>query len=129
VCTAAARSARGPRRSIVQATAQARIEISPSNEKEFFAKVVDVQITFVTDEKTGRAAALILHQGGRDQRAERVEGAAAALAPKEHKEVHLDPEILARYVGTYRFASGFTIAAELVPNRPSSAKKPDVGAI
>lgn len=93
-----------------QATGQGKFEIFPASDKEFFAKVVDAQITFVTDEKTGRATALILHQNGVNQRAERVEGAAAALAPREHTEVHVDPQLLARYAGTYALAPGLSLA-------------------
>lgn len=93
-----------------QATGQPKLEIFPSSEKEFFLKVVDAQITFVTSGAGTRATALILHQGGIDQRAERVEGAAAALAPRERKEVHVEPQILARYVGTYQLVPGFSIA-------------------
>lgn len=39
---------------------------------KFFLEAVDAQVTFVVDD-AGRATALVLHQGGRDQRAERVE--------------------------------------------------------
>ncbi|MGA8186005.1 MAG: serine hydrolase, partial [Terriglobia bacterium] len=60
-------------RFITQATGQEQVEIYPENDHEFFAKVVDAQITFVTD-KDGKATALILHQGGADHRAPRVEG-------------------------------------------------------
>lgn len=42
------------------------------SEREYFYKVVDAQITFETNAE-GLAEALVLHQGGRDQRAERVE--------------------------------------------------------
>jgi serine-type D-Ala-D-Ala carboxypeptidase/endopeptidase len=93
---------------ITQATGQGQVEIFPESEKEFFAKVVDAQITFVTDEK-GRATALILHQNGAEIRAERVEGAAAAAAPPEHKQVAVDPKILENYVGTYQLAPSFAI--------------------
>ena len=92
-----------------QATGQGQVEIFPENDHEFFAKVVNAQITFVTD-KNGKATALILHQGGADHRAPRVEGAAAAMAPKEHKEVHVDPKIFDGYVGTYQLVPGFSIA-------------------
>jgi serine-type D-Ala-D-Ala carboxypeptidase/endopeptidase len=93
---------------ITQATGQGQVEIFPESEKEFFAKVVDAQITFVTDDK-GHATALILHQNGMNVRAERVEGAAAAAAPPEHKQVAVDPKILENYVGTYQLAPSFTI--------------------
>ncbi|MGA8184347.1 MAG: DUF3471 domain-containing protein, partial [Terriglobia bacterium] len=96
-------------RFITQATGQEQFEIYPENDHEFFAKVVDAQITFVTD-KNGKATALILHQGGADHRAPRVEGAGAAMAPREHKEVQVDPQIFGGYVGSYQLSPGFSIA-------------------
>ena len=56
----------------VQATGQPRFEVFPESETKFFLKVVDAQVTFVTGAE-GRAEALILHQGGIDQRGERVD--------------------------------------------------------
>ena len=96
-------------RFITQATGQGQVEIYPENDHEFFAKVVDAQITFVTD-KNDKATALILHQGGADHRAPRVEGAAAAMAPKEYKEAHVDPKIFDGYVGSYQLSPGLSIA-------------------
>lgn len=55
-----------------QATNQPRHEIFPESETEFFLKVVDAQITFVTDGE-GRPIELILHHAGRDQHAKRTE--------------------------------------------------------
>jgi hypothetical protein len=49
----------------VQATGQPRFEIFAQSESEFFLKVVDAQITFLKD-------ALILHQGGQDQKAKKI---------------------------------------------------------
>ena len=54
----------------VQATAQPKFEIFPEGDRDYFLKVVDAQITFVTDGQ-GRATELVLHQGGRDQHAKR----------------------------------------------------------
>lgn len=51
-----------------QATNQPRHEIFPESERDFFFKVVNAQVTFVTDDE-GRATELILHQAGRDQHA------------------------------------------------------------
>lgn len=53
-----------------QATGQPKFEIFPEGEKDYFLKVVDAQITFVTD-GSGRATELILHQNGRDLPANR----------------------------------------------------------
>ena len=54
-----------------QATGQEMFELFPEGERDFFLKVVDAQITFVTD-SSGRASELILHQGG-DKPAKRIE--------------------------------------------------------
>jgi hypothetical protein len=55
----------------VQATGQPKIPIFAESETKFFLRVVEAQVTFVRDD-SGEVTALILHQGGRDQRAERV---------------------------------------------------------
>jgi uncharacterized protein DUF3471 len=56
----------------VQATGQPKFDIYPESDRDYFLNVVDAQITFVTDEK-GRATELILHHGGIDQHAKRIE--------------------------------------------------------
>jgi CubicO group peptidase (beta-lactamase class C family) len=56
---------------MTQATGQPKFEAYPKSETEFFLKVVDAQLTFVTDAQ-GKATSVILHQGGRDQEAKRV---------------------------------------------------------
>lgn len=56
----------------VQATGQGKAEIFPEGDREYFLKVVDAQITFITDDK-GRATELVLHQGGQNQHAKRTE--------------------------------------------------------
>ncbi|MBW4692594.1 MAG: serine hydrolase [Lyngbya sp. HA4199-MV5] len=58
-------------RIFVQLTGQNRVELFPEAATQFFVKVVDAQLTFVAEE-TGKAARVILHQGGRDQTAIRV---------------------------------------------------------
>lgn len=55
-----------------QATGQPKFQIFPEGDRDYFLKVVDAQITFVTDSH-GRATELILHQGGLDQHAKRIE--------------------------------------------------------
>ena len=59
-------------RLMTQATGQQKIEIFPETETHFFLKVVDAQIDFVRDE-TGKVTHLVLHQGGRDIHAPKVE--------------------------------------------------------
>ncbi|HEY6968170.1 MAG TPA: serine hydrolase [Candidatus Angelobacter sp.] len=55
-----------------QPTGQQKNELFPESEHDFFLKVVDAQVTFVTG-SDGRATELILHQGGMDVHAKRVE--------------------------------------------------------
>jgi D-alanyl-D-alanine-carboxypeptidase/D-alanyl-D-alanine-endopeptidase len=55
-----------------QATGQKKFEIFPEGDRDYFLKVVDAQITFVTD-SNGRATELILHQNGHDQHGRRDE--------------------------------------------------------
>jgi CubicO group peptidase (beta-lactamase class C family) len=57
-------------RLMAQATRQPAFRIWASAPDEFFLKVVDAQISF-TRSADGNVDGLILHQGGRDQRAER----------------------------------------------------------
>jgi len=91
---------------ITQATGQPQVPIFAESEREFFAKVVDAQITFVTDAQ-GRATGLILHQGGNDIHAKRIEG--EVPQPKEHKEITLDPKRFDGYVGQYQLAPNFIL--------------------
>jgi CTP synthase (UTP-ammonia lyase) len=55
-----------------QATGQLRFEIFAESPRDFFLKVVDAQLTFVVDD-TGRPTSIVLHQGGADQLAKRIE--------------------------------------------------------
>ena len=55
-----------------QATGQSKAEIFPEGDRDYFLKVVDAQITFETDDR-GRALRLILHQGGLDRPAARID--------------------------------------------------------
>jgi CubicO group peptidase (beta-lactamase class C family) len=59
-------------RLLTQATNQPQFEVFPESETKFFLRVVDAQITFVKDAQ-GKVTSLILHQGGRDQTAKKVE--------------------------------------------------------
>lgn len=59
-----------------QLTNQPRTAVYPKSNTEFFYKVVDARISFETDPQ-GHANALILHQGGRDQKAKRIDEASA----------------------------------------------------
>jgi len=56
----------------VQATGQPKFEVFPESIRDYFVKAVDAQITFETDSQ-GRTTRLILHQGGANQPAKRIE--------------------------------------------------------
>jgi len=51
---------------------QPRFPVYPESESTFFYEVVDAQITF-TQDSAGETVSLVLHQGGRDQEAKRVQ--------------------------------------------------------
>jgi D-alanyl-D-alanine carboxypeptidase len=50
---------------MTQATGQRKGGIYPSSPAEFFLKIVDAQVTVVTD-ASGAVTQLVLHQGGHD---------------------------------------------------------------
>src|SRR5271157_1747071 len=92
-----------------QATGQSKVQVFPESQRNFFLKVVDAQITFETD-TNGRATSLTLHQNGANLPAKRIEGEAApAAAPKEHKEITVDPKLFDGYVGQYQLAPNFIL--------------------
>ena len=55
-----------------QLTGQPKFPVFATAKDEFFLKVVDARLSFERD-ATGKVVALVLHQGGRDQRAKRNE--------------------------------------------------------
>ena len=58
-------------RFFVQATDQPRLEMLAESETDFFLTAVEASVTFGRAEAGGPVTYLVLHQGGRDQRAER----------------------------------------------------------
>jgi len=89
-----------------QATGQQKFQVFPESDRDYFLRVIDAQITFVTD-GNDRASELILHQGGRDQHAKRIEGEPPPA--KEHREVTVDPKVFVGYIGSYRLAPNFIL--------------------
>jgi hypothetical protein len=55
----------------LQATGQSRVRLRPEAETEFFISEVDAQVSFVRD-ATGKVSHLILHQGGQNQKGDRI---------------------------------------------------------
>jgi D-alanyl-D-alanine carboxypeptidase len=59
-------------RLMTQATGQAKVEVFPASETEFFLTVVEASLTFVKG-ASGTVDRLVLHQGGRDLTAKRLQ--------------------------------------------------------
>ena len=98
----------------LQATGQPRAEIFPESERDYFLKVVDAQITFEVDAQ-GKTTGLVLHQGGMNQPAKRIEGEASPV--KEHKQVAVDPKLFDGYVGRYELVPSFVITVTRAGNQ------------
>jgi hypothetical protein len=96
----------------VQATGQPKGQVFPEGERTFFAKVVNAQFTFEPD-VNGKASGLVLHQGGRDMSAKRLEGEgpapSASPVPAAHREISIDPKLFDQYIGRYALAPTFIL--------------------
>lgn len=91
-----------------QLTGQGVLEIYPEAEDEFFLRAVDAQISFLKDSQ-GRVNALVLHQGGRDQLAGKLDTDADPIDEWfGHREAAVDPAIYDGYVGEYELQPGVT---------------------
>ncbi len=75
-----------------QATGQPELTLTPTSDTTFALDQVEASLTVHVDEE-GEAEAITLHQGGRDQRAERLPGDDGAWAP--------GPETLEIFTGRY----------------------------
>ncbi len=69
---------------MIEVTGQPRLEMFPESDTVFFLKVVNATITFVKDEK-GKVGHLVIHQGGLDVKAKRLEGESASKGRVEGK--------------------------------------------
>jgi hypothetical protein len=101
-------------RFFTQGTGQPKVELFPASETEFFARIVPTQKTFVIDAQ-GQVTGFVLHVGGHEYPARRVDEAAAEQADaafeyqaKRHAAeaqprtaIAVDPQRLDRYVGLY----------------------------
>jgi CubicO group peptidase (beta-lactamase class C family) len=90
-------------RLFVQLTGQPAFEVFPESAKDYFLKVVDAQLTFETD-GSGKAAAVVLHQLGRNQRAARIEG-----EPVVPRTIAIDPKVFDGYVGRYQLPANLVL--------------------
>ncbi|MBN2000245.1 serine hydrolase, partial [candidate division KSB1 bacterium] len=83
-----------------QLSGQARYEIFPRSENEFFWKITDAQATFIRDEN-GVVTHVVHHQGGATFDAPRME---------QRKIVKLDPSLYEKYIGEYQLQAGIKIS-------------------
>jgi CubicO group peptidase (beta-lactamase class C family) len=91
-----------------QATGQGRFPIFPEAERQFFAKVADIQIVFAED-------SLTLRQNGAETHAKRISRDVPAVPV--HKEIALDPKVFDNYVGRYQLAPSFVLTVTREGNR------------
>jgi beta-lactamase regulating signal transducer with metallopeptidase domain len=87
----------------VQGTGRKTIPVFPYNDHEFFYTVAAAQLTFLPT-ADGPATALILHQDGRDRRAERVSADAAQQLQQrldDERQPHIPTPIAAHMLDDY----------------------------
>lgn len=95
---------------VIQATNQGKIQLEREAGNKFTCIGVDAKVTFVHD-ASGKVNQLILHQNG-DQTATR-QGAMKPEAPRERKEIKVDPKVLESYVGSYAITPQFVMTVTL----------------
>jgi beta-lactamase regulating signal transducer with metallopeptidase domain len=90
-----------------QLTGQQNFQVHPYSDHDFFYTIVAAQLSFVAG-TDGTASAIILHQNGMDQTAERVDPALAQAMDRRLDEqrkprtaISVDPQSISRYVGRY----------------------------
>jgi hypothetical protein len=99
---------------MTQLTGEPKLELFAESETKFFLKVVDAQVEFFTD-ASGAVTHLVVHQGGRDQKAARVGDKAEGPAPR--KEIQVSPRVLAKYAGTYELGPGVEVTMTVEDGR------------
>jgi CubicO group peptidase (beta-lactamase class C family) len=92
---------------ISQVSGQGNVPLFAKSETTFFPKVVDAEIEFGKDEN-GAVTYLVLHQGGRDNKAPRTSDTVV-----ERKEIVIPAAILAQYAGSYELKPGFDLVITL----------------
>lgn len=97
--------ARDGTRVTAQLMSQPAFRIYPESETRFKYRVAKAAITF-KEIKDGKAATMVLHQGGKDQPARRVAKKAVRKLPKE---VAVEAKVLDGYTGTYLLAAGVQV--------------------
>ncbi len=100
---------------------QPTFPIFPESETVFFLKVVEAEIEFLKD-ANGKVTDLVLHQGGRDQKAPRISEKAESPAPPAEgpappKERQVSPQVLSKYAGVYNLAPGTDVTMTVEDGR------------
>jgi CubicO group peptidase (beta-lactamase class C family) len=90
-----------------QMSGQARFEIFPRGNDEFFWKVVEARIKFLTNE-TGIVTGAIHYQGGRELQVKKL---------PEISIITLDQSVLERYAGGYQYDPNMVITITVVEGR------------
>lgn len=90
-----------------QISGQAKFEIFPLSENEFFWKVVEAKIKFVKDEK-GEVSHAILFQNGQEIKAKKL--------PEEHV-IDINPAILDNYTGKYKLKENLIVTISKENNK------------
>ncbi|MCX8129155.1 MAG: serine hydrolase [Clostridia bacterium] len=84
-------------------TGQGSYEIFPESETQFFYRIVDAEITFVTNDK-GEVVELVLHQNGQD-----IHAKSKVYAKEIKKEAVIDRKVFEAYAGEYELAPGINV--------------------
>jgi D-alanyl-D-alanine carboxypeptidase len=106
----------------IELSGQSQSPIYASDQRTFFSRIVNAQITFDAP-ASGKAPGFILHQGGVDQTARRINEAEAArldeamavsaqeplLSTAQRPVVKVDSHVLDGYVGAYRMTPSMVL--------------------
>jgi hypothetical protein len=104
---------------VTQLTGQREVPIHAESNTEFFAKVVDAQISFVPD-VNGQATSLVLHQGGGHHSMKRIDAAAAQkIANKTAEKVKSQSASPGSEAALHRLIEGLTSGKPNYDDKPN----------
>jgi CubicO group peptidase (beta-lactamase class C family) len=95
---------------MMQLTGQPKIPLFAETETKFFLMVVNAQVDFSKNDHD-EVTDFVLHQNGRDMKAQRISG--TIKAPVERKAITVAPDVLQQYIGTYPLTPAFAITVTL----------------
>jgi hypothetical protein len=104
---------------ITRLTGQREVPVHAESNTEFFAKVVDAQISFVPD-VNGQATSLVLHQGGGHHSMKRIDAAAAQkIANKTAEKVKSQSASPGSEAALHRLIEGLTSGKPNYDDKPN----------